>query len=98
MLVENGDKIQAVQRMQEYILQNAKKEIDMEELAAISGYSRYHASRLFKQYTRQTPSDYIRAVRLSHAAENLRDNGERVLDTALDANFESHDGFTRTAY
>lgn len=50
---------------------------------------------MFKQYTGQTPSDYVRAVRLSYAAENLRDNGERVLDTALDANFESHDGFTR---
>ena len=93
--MENGDKIQAVQRMQEYIVQNARKEIDMEKLAAVSGYSRYHAGRLFKQYTGQTPSDYIRAVRLSHAAENLHDNSERVLDTALDANFESHDGFTR---
>lgn len=95
MPVENRDKIQAVQRMQEYIIGHADTEIDMDELAAASGYSRFHASRLFKQYIGQTPSDYIRAVRLSHAAENLRDTGERVLDTALNASFESHDGFTR---
>lgn len=93
--MENGDKIQAVMRMQEYIVQNAGTEIDMDELAAASGYSRFYASRLFKQYTGQTPSDYIRAVRLSHAAENLRDSSERVVDIALDASFESHDGFTR---
>lgn len=92
MLVENRDKIQAVQRMQEYIIGHADTEIDMDKLAAASGYSRFHASRLFKQYIGQTPSDYIRAVRLSHAAENLRDTGERVLDTALNASFESHDG------
>lgn len=91
----NGDKIQAVMHMQEYIVQNAGTGIDMDELAAASGCSRFYASRLFKQYTGQIPSDYIRAVRLSHAAENLRDSSERVVDIALDASFESHDGFTR---
>ena len=91
----NWDKIQAVQSMQDYIVSHAETEIDMNELAAVSGYSRYHAIRLFKQYTGQTPSEYIRALRLSQAAIQLRDTNGRVLETALDTSFESHDGFTR---
>lgn len=93
--MEDWDKIQAVKNMQEYIVRHAETEIDMNELATISGYSRYHSIRLFKQYTGQTPSEYIRALRLSHAAVHLRDTNERVLETALNASFESHDGFTR---
>lgn len=91
----NWDKIQAVQSMQDYIVSHAETEIDMNELAAVSGYSRYHAIRLFKQYTGQTPSEYIRALRLSQAAIQLRDTNGKVLETALDSSFESHDGFTR---
>lgn len=93
--MDDLDKIQAVQNMQAYIIRNADTEIDMNELAVVSGYSRYHAIRLFKQYIGQTPSEYIRALRLSHAAVHLRDSNDKVLETALDASFESHDGFTR---
>lgn len=93
--MEDWEKLQAVQNMQEYIVRHAESNMDMHALAAASGYSRFHASRLFKRYLGQLPSEYLRALRLSRAAEHLRDTDQKVLDTALDAGFESHDGFTR---
>jgi AraC-like DNA-binding protein len=85
----------AVQRMQDYVEGHLDRRITLEELAEAAGYSPWHATRLFRQYTGIGPSDYLRARRLSVAAMKLRDSTDRVLDVALGAGFGSHDGFTR---
>lgn len=89
------ERVDAVQRMQDYIEQHLDAQITLEQLAAAAGYSPYHATRLFKELVGLVPSEYLRARRLSHAALRLRDTTARVLDVALDAAFESHEGFTR---
>jgi AraC-like DNA-binding protein len=85
----------AVQRMQELIDRNIREPITLKELARAAGYSPWHAARLFKEATGNTPFDYIRALRLTMAALALRDGEDRVLDVALDFVFDSHEGFTR---
>jgi AraC-like DNA-binding protein len=87
--------IKAVQHMQEYIENNLCSNISLKQLANAAGYSPWHAARLFKELTKKTPFDYIRALRLSKAALILRDKDERILDVALDFVFDSHEGFTR---
>jgi AraC-like DNA-binding protein len=89
------EQVDAVQRMQDYIEAHLGTQITLEQLAAAAGYSPYHATRLFKELVGIPPSDYLRARRLSHAALQLRDTPDRVLDVALDSAFESHEGFTR---
>lgn len=85
----------AVSRMQEYIEAHICEPITIKELATAAGYSPWHAARLFKEATGNTPFDYIRALRLTKAALTLRDGHERILDVALDFVFDSHEGFTR---
>ncbi len=85
----------AVQKMQEFIEANLHREITLRQLATTSGYSPWHAAKMFKTGTGKSPFDYIRALRLSKAALILRDQDERVLDVALDFVFHSHEGFTR---
>lgn len=89
------DAIKAVQNMQEYIENNLFNNITLKQLSNAAGYSPWHAARLFKEVTKKTPFDYIRALRLSKAALILRDKDEKVLDVALDFVFDSHEGFTR---
>ena len=89
------DKTTAVCRMQEYIAAHLDEEITLEQLGDAAGYSKYHAARLFAQLTDRTPFAYIRAMRLTRAAQALRDTGRPVIDTALENGFDSHDGFTR---
>ncbi|HBB30122.1 MAG TPA: AraC family transcriptional regulator [Clostridiales bacterium] len=87
--------IKAVQNMQDYIENNLCNSITLKQLSNAAGYSPWHAARLFKEVTKKTPFDYIRALRLSKAAIILRDKDEKILDVALDFVFDSHEGFTR---
>ncbi len=86
---------EAVSKMQTYIKQHLHEPITLYNIASVSGYSMWHASRLFKELTGKTPFDYIRSMRLSQAAINLRDHEHQVIDVAFDYLFDSHEGFTK---
>jgi AraC-like DNA-binding protein len=51
----------------------------MSELAAAPGYSQWHAARVFKELTGKMPFDYIRSLRLSKAALELRDMDRKAV-------------------
>lgn len=89
------ENIQAVQKMQDYISVHEDEEITLFQLANACGYSPWHAARLFKQYIGKAPFEYIRALKLSKAAMTIRDENVRIIDVALDYQFDSHEGFTR---
>ena len=92
---EDWDKIYAVDRMQAYIVSNLNEEIMMQALCNAAGYSLWHSLRIFKDLLNMTPFEFIRAVKLTKAAEMLRDTEKSVLDVAMETGFDSHDGFTR---
>lgn len=93
--MDNKEKVNAVQRMQDYIETNLNRVVTLAELARAAGYSPWHSSRIFRELTGKAPFDYIRSLRLSRAAMKLRDEPVRVIDVALDFVFDSHEGFTR---
>ena len=90
--------IEAVQKMQDYIDEHLDKNITMADLARVSGYSPWHAYRLFAVLLRMTPAVYIRRLRLSKSALRLRDERVKIVDVALDSGFESVDGYQRAFY
>jgi len=89
------EKINAVQKMQDYVESHLHEQITLKNLADAAGYSPWHAAKIFKELLGKTPFEYIRSVRLSQAALVLRDQREKVVDVALDFVFDSHEGFTR---
>lgn len=89
------EKINAVQRMQDYIADHITEMITLPVLARAAGYSPWHAVRIFKELTGKTPFEYIRALRLSRAAIKLRDEDVKIVDVAFNFVFDSHEGFTR---
>ncbi|MFC2033244.1 helix-turn-helix transcriptional regulator [Chloroflexota bacterium] len=93
--MERQDKINAVQRMQDYIELHIKEPITMYMVSRASGYSPWHSTRIFKELTGHTPFDYIRTLRLSQAATKLKDEDVKIIDVAMDFVFETHEGFTR---
>jgi len=92
---ETEDRVAAVERMQAHIEAHLTEPITLQSLARAAGYSPWHAARLFRDLLGRPPFDYIRARRLSLAAERLRNGGERIADVAFDFVFDSHEGFTR---
>jgi AraC family transcriptional regulator len=81
--------------MQDFIERHVTEPITLHMLAKAAGYSPWHAARIFRDLTGKTPFEYIRELRLSRAAEKLRDEDTKIIDVALDFVFESHEGFTR---
>lgn len=93
--MERWDKINAVQKMQDYVETHLHEPITLKNLADAAGYSPWHAAKIFKELLGKTPFEYVRALRLSKAAMVLRDGGEKVVDVAFDFVFDTHEGFTR---
>jgi AraC-like DNA-binding protein len=93
--MELSDKAAAVSKMQRYILTHLDEDITLDDLAVAASYSKYHIARIFKELTHRTPLEYVRAMRLTRAAEQLRQSNGRVIELALQNGFDSHDGFTR---
>jgi len=96
--MERWEKVSAVRKMQDYMENNLHSPISLSQLARAAGYSQWHASRIFKEMTSETPFAYLRALRLSKAAEQLRAKPTRVIDVAFDFVFDSHEGFTRAFF
>lgn len=78
-----------------YIEEQLDGDIDFEEVAAIAGVSEYHFRKLFSYLSGMSLSSYIRNRRLSQAAFDLQQGGERVLDVAVKYGYDSADGFSR---
>lgn len=88
--------VNAVQRMQDHLQAHMDDpEQDIAVMCVALGYSERHARRLFSALVGITPAEYLRRLRLTAAAQELADGDRSVLDAAIAAGFDSHDGFTR---
>lgn len=79
----------------EKIEKDYSQNLMIEELASKTGLSTDYFSRLFKQFTGLTPSEYIRNVRLAKAVELLTKSGMSVHETARVVGFEDPGYFAR---
>ena len=89
------ERIEAVQRMQDYIDAHLAESITPGDLARAAWFSPWHAARMFREETGMSPAAYIRRLRLSRSAMRLRDSDARVLDIALELGCGSVDGYQR---
>lgn len=90
-----NEQVLAVQRMQDYIEKHLTDEITMADLAGAALFSPWYSYRLFKAQTGITPSDYIRRLRLSKSAMQLKNRHVKISDIAFEMGFGSVDGYTR---
>ena len=84
-----------IQHSVDYIDTHLMEDINLDEVAACSGYSLSHFHRVFPAITGFTLKEFVRNKRLAAAARRLVDGRERILDIALDCGFESQEVFTR---
>ena len=92
------EQILAVQRMQDFIGENLSREIRLSDLAQSSLFSPWYSYRLFREQLGVTPAEYVRKLRLSRAAEALREKKAKVIDIAFDLGFTNVDTFTRAFF
>ncbi|WP_054871150.1 helix-turn-helix transcriptional regulator [Caloranaerobacter sp. TR13] len=84
-----------IQRSLDYIEENLKSSIEIEMVAQESYMSISNFYRMFYALVGHTVKDYIRKRRLSCAANELLNTKKRIIDIALDYQYESQEAFTR---
>ncbi|WP_372371147.1 GyrI-like domain-containing protein [Candidatus Uabimicrobium sp. HlEnr_7] len=78
-----------------YMENHLTKEISLEAIASQAYYSSFHFHRLFSAVTKETPGSYLRKRRLSQASHEILQSNKRILDIALDYQFQSQESFSR---
>lgn len=92
MLDEYSQKFSTVMK---YIDVNYMYDISLESLAAVAGYSKYHFSRIFKQYNSMSYLQYINARRTKAAEHLLLEPNLSITEVAMRSGFKSLTTFNR---
>ena len=69
-------------------------DLDLEEIADIASYSKYHLHRLFSNIVGCTLHQYIQKRRLTEAARQLVYTDKSIIDIAFIAGYETQQSFT----
>jgi AraC family transcriptional regulator len=75
---------------------DAARPLELNEMAAVAGMSKYHFLRVFRRLTGMTPHQYLISARLRRAALALASSRRPVIAVALDAGFGDLSTFNKT--
>ena len=89
------DHIARVQRAVDFIEAHLREDLPTEAIARVAGFSMWHFQRIFGSVVGDTLKDSVRKRRLTCALQELTSTDRRILDIALDFQFESQEAFTR---
>ncbi len=78
-----------------YIHENCTENLSVEDLAELAGFSKFHFTRLFKQFTGMTFYNYLNQQRIMYAEKLLGDPNLSITEVAMSAGFASISTFNR---
>jgi AraC family transcriptional regulator len=78
-----------------FIKSHLAERLTLDQIAGIAGISRFHMVRAFAAASGLSVMRYVRARRLSAAARALAGGAPNILQLALEADYGSHEAFTR---
>jgi AraC family transcriptional regulator len=78
-----------------YIESHLAEPLSLDDVAGVAGVSRFHLVRAFAAATGFSVMRYVRARRLTRAAQALAAGAPDILSLALEADYSSHEAFTR---
>lgn len=79
-----------------YINHHYQENITQEQVASISGFSKFHFTRIFKQCMDMTFYEYLNEKRITKAEELLYTTVLSITDIAMNSGFSSISAFNRT--
>lgn len=85
---------QQIQKVLYFIENNLNNQLDLDDLARIAGYSKYHFSRCFKLNVGESVIDYMTRLRLEKSQFKIIQNNS-MINVALDIGYETPNGFNK---
>lgn len=90
----NRERIGHISAVISYVEAHLNETLDLDAVAQVSGYSKYHLHRMFSEMLGMTLHEYIRRRRLTEAAKLLVFSEKPIIEIALIAGYESQQAFT----
>lgn len=87
--------IEKFNKIFEYINNNYSEDITLDTIADVAGFSKFHFSRLFKQFTDMSFYDYLNQRRVKEAEKLLPDPSLTITEVAMRSGFSSIATFNR---
>ncbi len=72
----------------DYCMEHTGESLEVEDMAEISGLSRYHFTREFKKYTGMTPMAYYTEMRVKKAIRMLQAENKTIKEIAFECGYE----------
>ena len=94
-LIGSSTALQALKAASDYVEQNYRNKITVEELAALSGYSPSHFARVFTKVYNTSPIQYVNQIRIMHAKNLLRTGQYTIAQIAQECGFSNVYYFSR---
>ncbi len=79
----------------DYISVHCTEDLHLDDIAALAGFSKFHFTRLFKQFTNVSFYKYLNQKRIANAETLLTNPDYSVTDVALNSGFSSLSSFIR---
>ncbi|MDF2725665.1 MAG: AraC family transcriptional regulator [Paenibacillus sp.] len=90
-----NDLLQAVQRSIEHVREHYDQPFTVDQLAELTGTSRWRYTQLFKEATGQMPIDFVNTVRIEKAQQLLMMTGDKLNDIAQSVGYSNEYYFNR---
>ena len=87
--------IEGFQKSIDFMEQNLTEEMNMEEIAGQAALSPFYYQRIFGALCGMTVGEYIRARRMTLAAQELAGAEVKVIDVAVKYGYDSPDSFAK---
>ena len=94
-LIGSDTALQALKVASDYVEQNYRDKITVEELADLSGYSPSHFARVFSKVYDTSPIQYVNQIRIMHAKNLLRTGQYTMAQIAQECGFSNVYYFSR---
>ena len=88
-------KRQIITRAQDYIRQNFRKDISLEEVARAVGISPYYFSKLFKEEAGMNFTEYLTGIRIETAKRLLSERELSIKQVCVDSGYANPNYFSR---
>ena len=94
-LVRNHKKMDKLSMITSYIRDNYKKELSLEMIAEVFGYSPSYLSRMFQKYAKTNYKAYLQSVRLEYAFQEFVNTDHTVAEIAMNHGFPNSKAFSK---
>lgn len=95
VVIRNQEPDGIITRAQEYILQNFRRDLALEEVARTVGISPYYFSKLFKEEAGMNFTEYLTEIRIETAKRLLSDRELSIKQVCVDSGYANPNYFSR---